>query len=71
MMEAREIRRLQRRFVRESHNQAQSHAFWVRHAIDKRQRADAVKNARREARHNQVTMTRKYRSGEVCQSSTL
>jgi hypothetical protein len=65
MIEAREIRRLQRRFVKTGKNEPQSHAFWVRQAIEKKRRAEAVKTARKEARHNQVTMLRKYRDGEV------
>ena len=65
MMEAREIRRLQRRFVHGAKDTPHSHAFWVRHAMERQKRAQAVQSIRREARHNTVTMLRTYRDGEV------
>ena len=34
-------------------------------AIERKKRSQMVQSARREARHQHVTMLRKYRSGEV------
>ena len=62
--EAREIRRLKRRFVRPT-GALKTHAFWAKIAAGRKSRARELQEYRSKARHNQVAMLRKYRNGDV------